>query len=217
LKTSPIAPVDSILTWSRLRGIGKSPAAKVTVLLPLVGYLIVFNDSVAKFLHLASEFVGSTDAQFGVAPKLMLVYVGACAIALGQSIYGICCPGEVKSYGHATPYVLDASRVTKDFEFEKLEDALRSSVYRTEYLRMRDRYERSPGPPITEEQKAHINNGVLHLHFKLLNNRWSAARWLTGGLYLLGLVLLAIPSVGVFLRVLAIIYRVLTTNISLLF
>lgn len=207
---------DSILTWSRLRGVGKSSAAKVTILLPLVGYLIIFNKNVADFLHLASEFVGSTDAQFGIAPKLMLVYIGTCAIALGQAIYAMCCPAEVKAYGHVTPYVLDASRVTKDFEYEKLEDAIRDSGYRDEYVRMRDRYERGM-QAITEEQKAHINNGVLHLHFKLLNNRWPGARWLTGCLYLLGFLLLAVPSTGVFLRVIKIIYGVAITNFSLLF
>jgi hypothetical protein len=207
------SPKDSILTWSRLRAVGKSQAAKVTVLLPLVGYLIIFNKDVADFLRLAAQFAGADDAQFGVAPKLMLVYVGACAIALGQVIYGVFCPAEVKAYGHVTPYVLDAARVTKDFEYEKLEATLRASRYGAEYIRMRDRYERG-GSPITDEQRGHINNGVLHLYFAWLNNRWWIARWLAGLCYLLGLVCLLIPSFGVFLRVMRII---LQTNISLLF
>jgi hypothetical protein len=107
--------------------------------------------------------------------------------------------------------------VTKDFEYEKLEAALRASAYQTEYIRMRDRYERTPGPPITEEQKAHINNGVLHLYFRLLNNRWRGARWATGALYLLGIMCLAVPSIGVFVRVIKIIFGVLITNFWLLF
>jgi hypothetical protein len=212
-----LAPVkDSVLTWSRLRGIGKSSAAKVTVLLPLIGYLIIFNKNVADFLHLASEFAGAADSQFGVAPKLMLVYLGTCAIALGQVIYGVFCPAEVKAYGHETPYVLDAVRVKKDFEYEKLEAALRASAYRREYSRMRDRYERD-GTPITEDQKAHINNGVLHLYFRLLDNRWWGARWATGAFYLLGFIYLAVPSAGVFIRVMKIIFGVLITNFRLLF
>jgi len=188
----------------------------VAILLPLVGYLIIFNRNVADFLQLAAQFTGADHAQFGVSPKLMLVYVGACAIAAGQGLYGVFCPAEVKAYGHVTPYVLDAARVTKDFEYEKLEDVLRASRYRAEYIRMRDRYERG-GSPITEEQKAHINNGVLHLHFVWLDNRWWLARWLTGLCYLLGLVCLLVPSLGVFLRVVRIIFNVLKTNISLLF
>ncbi|SIN83152.1 hypothetical protein SAMN05443247_00044 [Bradyrhizobium erythrophlei] len=207
---------NSVLTWSRLRAVGKSSAAKVTVLLPLIGYLIIFNKNVADFLQLAAQFTGADQAQFGVAPKLMLVYVGACAIAAGQGLYGLFCPAEVKGYGHVTPYVLDAARVTKDFKYEKLEDVLRASRYRAEYIRMRDRYEKG-GSPITEEQKGHINNGVLHLHFAWLDNRLWLARWLTGLCYLLGLVCLLVPSLGVFLRVARIIFNVLKTNISLLF
>jgi hypothetical protein len=181
---------DSVLTWSRLRAIGKSSAAKVTVLLPLVGYLIIFNKNVADFLRLASQFAGADDAQFGVAPKLMLVYVGACAIALGQALYGLFCPAEVKAYGHVTPFVLDAVRSMKDFEYEKLENKLRESQYRAQYARMRDRYERG-GSIITDEQKVNVNNGVLHLYFAWLNNSWWIARWLTGLCYLLGLICLS--------------------------
>jgi hypothetical protein len=85
LNNAPIK--DSVLTWSRLRGVGKSSAAKLTVLLPLIGYLIIFNKNVADFLHLASEFAGAADTQFGVAPKLMLVYLGCVyrKLKLGRS------------------------------------------------------------------------------------------------------------------------------------
>jgi hypothetical protein len=157
LNNKHVIPVkDSPLTWSRLRAIGKSSAARITVLLPLIGYLIIFNKSVADFLHLVSELSGSSEKQLmSVSPKLMLVYLGTCGIALGQVIYGIFCPPEVKGYGHETPYILDADRVTKDFGYEKMEGVLRTSAYSAEYLRMRSRYEHDLGPPITEEQQRH--------------------------------------------------------------
>ncbi|MCA1415281.1 hypothetical protein I6F30_29740 [Bradyrhizobium sp. NBAIM20] len=210
---------DSLVTWSRLRAIGKSPAAKMTVLLPLIGYLIIFNKSVAEFLHLVSELAGGSEKQLmSVSPKLMLVYLGTCGIAMGQVLYGVFCPSEVKAYGHETPYVADAEKVTKDFGYEKLEAALRESAYNPEYQRMRDRYEKSPfARPITEDQKAIINNGVLHLHFRLLNNRWLAARWATAVFYFCGLVCLMVPSLGVFVRVMKIIGVVIFADYSQLF
>jgi hypothetical protein len=207
---------SSMMTWSRLRGIGKSSAARVTVLLPLVGYLIIFNKNVADFLQLAAQFAGKSDAHLGISSKLMLVYVGTCAIALGQVIYSIFCPAEIKSYGHVTPYVLDATRVTKDFEYEKLENSLRNSAYKSEYLRMRDRYEKS-GSPITEDQKAHVNNGILHLYFQFLNNSSWAARWCTVLCYGLGFLCLVVPSAGVFYRVMAIIFSVIGSDLGELF
>jgi hypothetical protein len=204
---------NSMVTWSRLRGIGKSSAARVTVLLPLVGYLIIFNKSVADFLQLAVQLAGKADVHLGISPKLMLVYVGTCAIALGQVVYSIFCPAEVKAYGHETPYVLDATRVTKDFEYEKLENSLRNSAYKSEYVRMRNRYEKGASP-ITEDQKAHVNNGVLHLYFQLLNNRWWVARWCTALCYGIGFVCLVVPSAGVFYRVMAIIFGVIRTDLG---
>ncbi|MGX9431791.1 hypothetical protein [Bradyrhizobium sp. LeoA1S1] len=207
---------DSVLTWSKLRSIGKSPAAKVTVFLPLVGYLIIFNKNVADFLQLAAQFAGANDAQFGIAPKLMLVYVGACAIALGQVIYGSLCPAEVKAYGHVTPYLLDAAQVTKDFEYEKLEATLRGSQYSVEYNRMLNRYGGARAI-LSDSEKRHVNNGILHLYFAWLNNTSGIARWVTGLCYLVGLICLLIPSFGVFFRVMRIILDVVKTNISLLF
>jgi hypothetical protein len=41
--------------WSDLRGISNSYAAKSTILIPLVGYWIIFNENVAKWLNLARD------------------------------------------------------------------------------------------------------------------------------------------------------------------
>jgi hypothetical protein len=73
--TKQASPVNDsvLLPWSRLRNVGKSTAVRVTLLLPLVGYLIIFNKNVADFLQLASQFAGANDTHFGIAPKLMLV------------------------------------------------------------------------------------------------------------------------------------------------
>ncbi|WP_339028406.1 hypothetical protein WI604_26755 [Bradyrhizobium symbiodeficiens] len=117
---------DATLPWSKLRGVGNSPIAKITTLIPLVGYLILFNDNVARFLHLASEFAGVHDANFSVAPKLMLVYVGLCATALGVTVFAIFCPPDVKYYGTPNAYVLGDGSALKDFGLEKIETELKS-------------------------------------------------------------------------------------------
>ena len=42
--------------WSLLRTVGNLTAVRLTVLIPLVGYLIIFNENVVKYLDLAKEF-----------------------------------------------------------------------------------------------------------------------------------------------------------------
>lgn len=213
----PAQIADSRLTWSRLRTIGKSQAAKVTVLLPLVGYLIIFNKKIADFLQLATQFAGSDSAPLSVSSKLMLVYVGTCFVAAGQVIYGIFCPAEVKAYGHVTPYILDAANVTKDFEFENIENELKKSGYSEQLKWIRGRYESLYEDQPTTEEKAVVNNSVLHLHFQFLNNKTPVARWSSGVCYFVGLLCLIIPSSGVFRRVIEIIFEVAMKDIQSFF
>jgi hypothetical protein len=44
--------------WVRLRFVSNSTAAKATILVPLIGYLILFNEKVVEFLNLAKD-IGS--------------------------------------------------------------------------------------------------------------------------------------------------------------
>src|ERR1700730_5024755 len=79
------------------------------------------------------------------------------------------------------------------------------------FFHHRTRFPRHPHLPLAKT-RAHINNGVLHLYFRWLNNRWWAARWLTAACYLIGFVCLAIPSAGVFYRVMKIIFGVIRND-----
>ena len=44
--------------WTDLRGISNSSAAKSTILIPLVGYWIIFNEYVVNWLQLAHQLEG---------------------------------------------------------------------------------------------------------------------------------------------------------------
>jgi hypothetical protein len=90
--------------WSDLRGISNSYAATSTVLIPLVGYWVIFNESVVRWLNLAREFVGAPAADH-ISSRVLWLYVALCAIALGTLIYAKWCPLEVKKYGDYRDYV----------------------------------------------------------------------------------------------------------------
>src|SRR3954454_24281518 len=83
--------------WVRLRSVSNSTAAKATILVPIIGYLIIFNEKVVEFLNLAKsvEMYGGVEVSY----RLILIYLGLCAISLGVAVYGWFCPSEVKHYG----------------------------------------------------------------------------------------------------------------------
>ena len=196
-----------------LAHLGNLTAVRLTILIPLVGYLIIFNANVVKYLDLAKEFVGISSHHFdsGVSAKLLLIYFGLCALAAGSVVFSIWCPTEVKHYGTSAADVGADGRNIGDFAFEPIETTLRKSVtYAKEYKRIRDRYEpRLQSTDYTVEHqredvaeaKAQINNGILHLYFAYLDNTHPILRLLAAIFFAIGFAALAVPSVQVFLRV----------------
>lgn len=92
--------------WHILRNIGNLAAVRLTIFIPLVGYLVVFNNKVVEWLELTKEFVGVPPAiGLTVSPRLLLIYFGLCAVAVGSAIYSMLCPQEIKHYGTSAAYV----------------------------------------------------------------------------------------------------------------
>lgn len=88
------------VVWSRFWTVSSSRAARMTVLIPLIGYLIIFNAKIAEYLHVIRELGGSPN-DVSVSPRLLLIYFGLCAIAAAVAIYSWRCPNAVKYYGSA--------------------------------------------------------------------------------------------------------------------
>jgi hypothetical protein len=66
--------VPDVLRWTVLRDIGNSAPAKLTILIPLVGYLIIFNEHVLKYLELSHQLFGNKDSQSTqISPRLFEV------------------------------------------------------------------------------------------------------------------------------------------------
>jgi hypothetical protein len=126
--------------WSDLRGISNSYAAKSTILIPLIAYWAIFNESVVKWLNLAREFVGAPVVD-GISPRILWLYVALCVIALGTLIYGRRCPPEVKKYGDYRAYVngdgpaMSASTMDDiEKDVERRGYALEGKITRPDYL-----------------------------------------------------------------------------------
>jgi hypothetical protein len=189
---------SKVLPWSKLNTISKSRTVRASVLIPLIGLLIIFNDKLAEYLKLNGELYAIQ--QSTISPRLMLIYFGLCAIAAGVTAFSMLCPDEVRHYGSANSYITGDGPNIKDFAFEEIEEKLRNSSMDKEYVRIRDRYE-GRGRALTETERTKVNNDILHLYFKFLNEGKAARRGLVWLFYAIGLYCLVIPSLGVFLRV----------------
>jgi hypothetical protein len=97
-----VASIDHRSRWSVLRRLGNSTVAKATIAVPLIGYLLLFNGEIVKFLSLHTDFC--RPANCGPSLRLLLLYLGCCSIAIGAALYGMKCPALIKKYDSAAAF-----------------------------------------------------------------------------------------------------------------
>jgi predicted membrane channel-forming protein YqfA (hemolysin III family) len=190
--------------WVRLRFVSNSAAAKATILVPVIGYLIIFNEKVVDFLNLARSVEAHSGAE--VSYRLILIYLGLCAISVGVVVYGWFCPNEVKHYGSASAYVRGDGPSLRGFVINDIGKLLETSAQRDRLeVSSNELHEKSRRDvEITDEDFDRYRIEVLHLHFEYLNSSHGAARAICFWSYVVGFGLLAIPSLIVFKRVIGI-------------
>jgi hypothetical protein len=188
--------------WSKLKALRQPKLGRAALLIPIFGYLILFNENIAKFLNLIPLFGDKPHPEVGVSPRLLLIYFGLCAVSIAVALYSAFCPSQVTHYGNASAFVQGDGPGLKDFALEEVEKGLRESTFRERFQAIRDRYEKNPsgGAKLTptDAQKAEINNGILHLRYEQLEYSASWARIAARVLYLFGAACLLLPSLQMF-------------------
>jgi hypothetical protein len=97
-----VKAVSKPAPWSRIRGIGNSPAVRVAAAIPFVGYIILLNDRLADFMTVypaLSVFSTATPPW-----NLICLYFGSFLTGLGAIVYAIRCPDFLKRYAIFAEY-----------------------------------------------------------------------------------------------------------------
>lgn len=94
--------------WSTLRSLGNSRAVQFSAIFPAIGYFILFNDEVARFLGMAAldrspNHGGLLEHLWGL--KLFFLYFGLMSLGLGSALYQFKCPYIIKKHGDWMDYV----------------------------------------------------------------------------------------------------------------
>lgn len=92
--------IDQIPNWNALRVLGKSKVVSLTILMPFIGYLILFNQELSNYLELSKEILNITSESGqdkGLAiSRLYYLYFGFMLIGFGSILFSICCPQYIK-------------------------------------------------------------------------------------------------------------------------
>lgn len=82
------------VAWSELGAIGRSPAVRLTILVPVLGYMLLLNYNFLEFMQLVSAQTWAPNISSGVTPpvKLIFTYLGLCSLGLASGIFVLMCP-----------------------------------------------------------------------------------------------------------------------------
>lgn len=207
--------IDEWTRWTNLREVGNLWAVKLTVLIPVIGYLVLFNSNIVEYLRLSSE-VTSAPFQLDtneIGFRLLCIYFGLCAIAAASILYTIFCPEEIKLHRNAPAYIDAEKENTGSAMLSVMESVLRDNDPSSlEWISMIDPLMRPMDSPLDRKIDALRKNStdLMDLYYDYMNESRPRIRITIASIFLLGFGLLAIPSVEVF-------YKCLLLLVALLF
>lgn len=92
--------------WSVVKKLAQSPISRYVIFIPIVGYLLLFNDTAVATLFQFSALVGTAAAAISVdADRLRFLYFGLNIYAIGVAIYLAGAPAVVQRYGGLNDFV----------------------------------------------------------------------------------------------------------------
>jgi hypothetical protein len=181
-------PRRRAFTWTQLRTIGHLPLMKATIFVPLIGYLIIFNETIAGYLRLVWE----KDPTPPVPTNLLLVYFGLVCLSVGSVLYAVFCDRRIDQYGSAEAYIggdgPNISAVTLGF----FENEVTGAGYDLQAWQE---------DGISPVGKVDSKKDILWCMYDKWDTAFPIARAVTSVFYIVGFVILLIPSLRVFREV----------------
>ena len=107
---SALAPLSSSLSWTAISSIGKSNVARLTILTPILGYLVLYNNTLNSALELSAPLNSSIEAATGLLSSLHsrrmdFLYFGLLSLGCGVGLFSLFAPGSVRRHSDEIAFV----------------------------------------------------------------------------------------------------------------
>lgn len=197
-------------TWDFLRVIGKSKIVGLTSLIPFIGYLLLFNDTIVQYISMSPTLIGSAaDVSVSIS-RLYYIYFGLTFLGFSSIFYTFYCPKEIKEFSseheHSEKEINIMTSARLKSLYSKYEIAYSKNPQALADLKEHlDDYNSAYRRAGTAEGgKENQNNAILDIlrfHWSYVNNERLVVRILISVGYFFGFILLLIPSCMVFFSV----------------
>ena len=208
---------DKWMHWDALRKFGTSRLVQSTIVVPVVGYVILFNAELSQYFALI------IDANDNSTPpgRLYWLYFGFCFLAIGSIIFGVRCPREVKEHGSAYDFVSKQNFIMHDVRLKGMRDKLLRRAYSQLCANTNYEFEIVSEPSrlvggeedhslldIRRSFRSYANDldnvdrdGVMRDYFELLEEDRPWSRRAAFVMYVIGGALISVPTVHTFVLV----------------
>lgn len=205
-----------IPSWESIRKIGQSKILGLTILVPILGYMILFNEQLVHYFELSKDIFTSTviDASpDGVnisndnKSRLFYFYFGFSFLGFGSLIYQLFCPSIIKEHSSDREFIRDGLSLMTEKRIDLVRRYLGQKVDESLFPELADLKQRFK---IAKEMN--LEHGTKHRELAakdLMLMQWQYENWsyfiariFIFALYLLGFGILAIPTLEMFKNVL---------------
>lgn len=104
--------------WTTLKKIANSKLAKYTIAIPVVGWLLVYNDNIILLL----EELLDREIEITISWRLHVFYIGLALISVTAILYIIFCPREIDHYADSQDFIArEVSIYTPEYDAKMAE------------------------------------------------------------------------------------------------
>jgi len=193
------AGIDYAARWNALRRIGNSWVGRASIALPILGYLILFQEDIIRYLRLHASFCENCEVSW----RLHLFYFGCCFFAVASLLYAFRCPPLINKYEGAPDffeaeknYFSNARNLNYLFHLIKREKGV-PAFHPGNLLR-----HTNTETTAVEPGEMQFLAGLMGEHYVLqIRNDWFV-RWTILAAYWIGFILISIPTIATFSQVL---------------
>jgi len=201
--------------WENIRTIGRSKIMTLTIFIPVIGYMIIFNEQLIHLFELSENLfssikvTNSTDEDVvseDSKTRLFYFYFGFTFLGLGSLLFQIFCPNLIKEHGSDREFIKEELSLMTIKRVNLILDFLNNKVPEKsdELVQLQNDISFSTSGISNDDMDKRYKSATINLMLMQWQyENWSSknARRFINFFYGIGFLVLAIPSIEMFYKV----------------
>jgi hypothetical protein len=140
--------INAIIPWSSISSIGNSTPARLTILAPLIGYLVIYNQFIADFFFLSNTTPDLPQESPSLLDlfrelKLTFLYFGLLLFGIGAMLFAAYAPRNIRKYKSPEEYLLKMEAAQTEWLIVDNLTRVGRAAWKGEYFESPSRSQRS--------------------------------------------------------------------------